>query len=205
MTGGSFHADMIKAGCKYYFNQITRMLIPGVLFMTIAASCNNDPEEIRALTGKGNKQEDRAEDVMLIYSKDGRIKTRMYAHEFVRNESARPAYIDMNKNLKAEFYDDSGKIDNILTADSSRYYIAQGNVIVWDSVQIVSKKGEQLNTSELIWNESIQKFFTEKPVRITTPSEVLNGNGLEANSDFSWYQITKPKGTVQVNKGEVPK
>jgi hypothetical protein len=71
-------------------------------------------------------------------------------------------------------------------------------------VHIITKKGEQLNTEELIWSAAIQKFFTEKPVRITTENEILFGNGMEANSDFSWYQITHPKGTVQVNKGEVP-
>jgi len=179
------------------------MLLPGILFFTIAA-CKNDPDQIRALTGQGNKQEDRAEDVTVIYSKEGKLKMRLFAHQFVRNEYAKPPYIDMNRNLKVEFYNDSGAVENILTADSSRYYIAQGNVLVWDSVQIVSKKGERLNTSELIWNESIQKFFTEKPVTITTPTEVLYGNGMEANSDFTWYQITNPKGTVQVNKGEVP-
>jgi LPS export ABC transporter protein LptC len=203
MTGGSFPANMINNGRKYHFNTITRMLLPGILFFTIAA-CKNDPDQIRALTGQGNKQEDRAEDVTVIYSKEGKLKMRLFAHQFVRNEYAKPPYIDMNRNLKVEFYNDSGAVENILTADSSRYYIAQGNVLVWDSVQIVSKKGERLNTSELIWNESIQKFFTEKPVTITTPTEVLYGNGMEANSDFTWYQITNPKGTVQVNKGEVP-
>jgi LPS export ABC transporter protein LptC len=110
----------------------------------------------------------------------------------------------MNRNIKAIFYDDSGNIANTLTADSSRYYTTQGNVIVWDSVHIVSRKGEQLNTDELIWNQSIQKFFTEKPVRITTPTEILYGNGMEANSDFTTYKIINPTGTVQVNKGEVP-
>ena len=129
---------------------------------------------------------------------------RVSARDFVRNEGAKPPYIDMNNHLKAEFFDDSGQVDNVLTADSCRYYEAQGNVLVWDSVHIVSRNGKQLNTDELIWNQSIQKFFTEKPVRITTPTEVLYGDGMEANSDFSWYQITKPKGTVKVKKAEMP-
>jgi LPS export ABC transporter protein LptC len=182
---------------------MTRGLLPGVLLCT-AIACNNDPKQIRALTGKGNQQEDRAKDVTVIYSEQGKIKVKLFAKEFVRNETAKPAYIDMNRNIKAIFYDDSGNIANTLTADSSRYYTTQGNVIVWDSVHIVSRKGEQLNTDELIWNQSIQKFFTEKPVRITTPTEILYGNGMEANSDFTTYKIINPTGTVQVNKGEVP-
>lgn len=181
----------------------TRIFIPGVLFCSIL-SCKNDPEEVRALTGQGNKQGDHAEDVTVIYSKNGKINMRVFAHDFVRNENKRRPYIDMNNNLKVEFYNDSGAVEDVLTADSSRYYEAQGDMIIWDSVKIITKKGEQLNTDELIWSASIQKFFTEKPVRITTATEILYGNGMEANSDFSWYQITHPKGTVQVNKGEVP-
>jgi len=92
----------------------------------------------------------------------------------------------------------------VLTADSSRYYEQQGNILVWGHVLIKSRRGEELSTEELIWNQSIEKFFTEKPVKITTPNEVLYGNGMEANRDFSWYRITNTKGTVQVKKGELP-
>ncbi len=30
------------------------------------------------------------------------------------------------------------------------------------------------------------------------------GDGLEANQDFTWYEITNIKGVMQVNKGDVP-
>jgi LPS export ABC transporter protein LptC len=196
---------MINGGSKYDYlkKTFTRMLFPGVLFLM--AACNNDPEQIKALTSIRSRQEDKAEGVTVIYSKEGKIRMRLFADEFVRNANARPPYIDLNSHLKAEFYNDSGEVESVLTADSSRYYETEGNILVWDSVQIVRKKGEQLNTDELIWNNSIEKFFTEKPVRITTPNEVLYGNGMEANRDFTWYQILKPTGTVAVNKGEMPK
>ena len=103
-----------------------------------------------------------------------------------------------------QFFNDSGELEHVLTADSCRYYELQGNILVWGNVQIVSTKGEQLNTEELIWNQSIQKFFTEKPVKITTGTEVLYGRGMEANQDFTWYQILNPTGSVQVKKGEMP-
>ena len=171
----------------------------------VLAACKNDPAEIRALTGHTNMQEDRARGVTFLYSQDGNVKMRIFANVFVRNNNAKRPYIDMNNGLKMEFFDDSGNVSDVLTADSSRYYEVQRDFIVWDSVQIVSKKGERLNTDELIWNESAQKFFTEKPVVITTNNEVLYGNGMEANRDFTWYRILKPRGSVQVDKGEVPK
>jgi LPS export ABC transporter protein LptC len=183
-------------------------LFPGLLLSVVCLfllpSCHNDPDDIRALMGGGGRQTDKADTVTVIYSKDGHIKVKLYGREFFRNESAKPAYIDMNRDIKAIFYDDSGHQDQVLTADSARYYTGQGNALVWDSVHVATRKGEQLNTDELVWNESVQQFFTEKPVKITTPTEVLYGKGLESNSDFSNYKILSPTGTVQVNKGEVP-
>ncbi|MES2702556.1 MAG: LPS export ABC transporter periplasmic protein LptC [Bacteroidota bacterium] len=195
---------MRKGIYRHSIHKITRIVFPGILFVSVHA-CKNDPAEIRALTSKTFIQEDRATDVTAIYSQDGKVSMRLFAHDFVRNEHAKRPYIDMNRGLRVEFYNDSGEVANVLTADSSRYYEAQGDIIVWDSVQIVSKKGEKLNTEELIWNEKMQKFFTEKAVKITTPNDILYGDGMEANRDFTWYKITYPKGMVKVNKAELPK
>ena len=194
---------MINRFNRQIFNAITRILIPGVLFLTLFA-CKNDPKQIQLLTGKGGFHEDRAEDITGIYSKNGKVKARLFAHEYIKNEAAKPPYTDLNTGIKVEFYNDSGTVQNILTADSCRVYDAEGNVLMWGNVQIVTLKGEQLNTEELVWNNNAQKIFTERPVKITTSGEVLYGNGLEANQDFSWYQITNPKGSVQVQKGELP-
>ena len=130
---------------------------------------------------------------------------RIVARDFVRNSSARRPYVDINNGLRMEFFDSTGNITDVLTADSSRYYETQRDFIVWDSVHIVSAKGEELRTEELVWNESAEKFFTEKDVQITTANEILYGTGMEANRDFTWYRILNPKGSVQVDKSEVPR
>jgi LPS export ABC transporter protein LptC len=72
------------------------------------------------------------------------------------------------------------------------------NVIIRDSIVIINQKGEQLKTEELVWNEQLRKFFTNKPVQIKTASQMIYGNGLEANEDFSYYQITQIKGIVNL-------
>lgn len=167
-------------------------------------ACKNDPKEIDALVGKQAIQEDRAEDVTIIYSEHGKSRIRMFATEFIRNEIAKPPFVDMRKGLKVEFFDDSMNIESTLTAMYARWYEGKGNVLIRDSVVVVNKKGETLRTEELIWNQDVRKFYTEKFVRINTPDQVMYGDGLEANEDFSWYRIKNPKGTVRVNKEEMP-
>jgi LPS export ABC transporter protein LptC len=112
--------------------------------------------------------------------------------------------MDARKGLRIESYDDSTRMQSTLTARYARYYMRQGNILIRDSIQVVTKKGERLSTEELVWNERLKKFYTEKFVRIKTPTQVMYGDGLEANQDFTWYEITNIKGIMQVNKGDVP-
>lgn len=190
---------------KYCLSQITRIVtLPGILFLVLFAACKNDPKEIDALVTKGAQQEDKAEEVTILYSDNGHMKMRLFAKEFVKNDVAKPPYTDMRKGIRVEFYDDSMNVESTLTARYARYYEKQGNILIRDSIVIVNKKGEKLNTEELVWNQSAKKLFTEKFVKITTASQVMYGDGLEANEDFTWYRILNPKGIVSVNKSEMP-
>ncbi|MBS1773892.1 MAG: LPS export ABC transporter periplasmic protein LptC [Bacteroidetes bacterium] len=172
--------------------------------MLLLSSCKNDPNEINALVNKGTMQEDKAFDVTILQSENGHVKVRLYAKEFVRNDLAKPPYVDMKNGLKAEVFNDSLKVESTLTARYARYYEKQGNILIRDSIVVVNKKGERLNTEELVWNQTAKKVYTEKFVKITTSTQVMYGDGLEANEDFTWYRIIHPKGIVRVDKSEVP-
>ena len=195
---------MIKP-ITYRIKHFTRNILPGILLCTIFIfSCKNDPKEINALVTKGTAQEDKAYDVTILQSENGSVKVRLFAKEFIRNDVAKPPYIDMKKGLKAEVFNDSMVVESTLTAKYARFYEKQGNILIRDNIVVINKKGEKLETEELVWNQGAKKVFTEKFVKITTPSQVMYGDGLEANEDFTWYRILNPKGIVQVNKGELP-
>jgi LPS export ABC transporter protein LptC len=195
---------MINLPFTFSIKILFRAYILSPLLLILLCGCNNDPQQIKALTDKNAMQEDKATDVVFVYSEQGKAKARLFAHTFIRNESAKPPFTDMKEGLKVEFYDDSLHITSTLTAGYARYYEKQQNILIRNNIVIVNKKGEQLNTEELVWNQNIKKFYTEKFVKITTQSQVLFGDGLEANEDFTWYKIKNLKGTVQVNKTDVP-
>lgn len=161
-------------------------------------------KEIDELSGKSKQLEDRGLDVTVLYSDEGKIKVRLFTHEMIRNESADPAYTDMKNGLKVEFFDDSAIVRNTVTARTARWYEQQNNILLRDSVVVLNDKGERLETSELIWNQMAKEFFTEKDVRISTPTKSIYGKGMKANQDFSVWEIKHPIGTIRVNKNEVP-
>ena len=71
---------------------------------------------------------------------------------------------------------------------------------VMDDVVVINRNGEKLNTEHLIWDADSKKIYTDEFVKITTKEEIIFGDGLEANEDFTKYKILNIKGTVTVDQ-----
>lgn len=167
------------------------------------SSCKNDIQKIHQTIDKSALNTERADSVTIFYSKEGHTKAQLFAKTFNHVQDAKPAYIEMKNGLRVLFYDDSLNTQSTLHAKYGRYFEVSGNVLVRDSVVVYNIKKEQLKTEELIWNEKIQKFYTDKFVTITTPTQIIYGDGLESNQNFSDYTILKVKGVFGVNKSTI--
>lgn len=95
-----------------------------------------------------------------------------------------------------EWYNSRGQVTSYFTANyvyftkADNIYRAEGNVIVKSKA-----KNDELNTEELFWDQSKEKFYTDKFVTIKSEDEVHTGEGMESNQDFTEYRILKPSGT----------
>lgn len=174
-----------------------------VCFMLLLSSCENDLSKLPSNTPK-DLESDRATDVTFIYSEQGKTMAELHTREFIGNESAKPPYIDFLKGVKMNMFDDSMKVETVVTARSARYYTQAGNIIARDSVLVHNRKGETLQTEELIWNQKLQRFYTDKFVKMTVDGQVSWGYGLEATQDFSYVRIRNQRGNVPVNEADIP-
>jgi LPS export ABC transporter protein LptC len=190
MTKRNLHNTIIK--------ETSFKIIKLVSFCMLSMYCTNNKDHIKQIKDYESLQEDRASDVTILYSEKALVKANLFASEFVRNENARPPFTELRKKVRVFFYDDQKKIKSTLYAKYARMYEHNKNVIIRDSIVVINQKGEQLKTEELVWNEQLRKFFTNKPVQIKTAAQMIYGNGLEANEDFSYYQITQIKGIVNL-------
>lgn len=95
-----------------------------------------------------------------------------------------------------EWYNSRGQVTSHFSANyvyftkADNIYRAEGNVVVKSIA-----KNDELNTEELFWDQSKEKFYTEKFVTIKSEDEVHTGEGMESNQDFTEYRILKPSGT----------
>jgi hypothetical protein len=67
-----------------------------------------------------------------------------------------------------------------------------------NDVVVINKKGEKLNTEELIWDEQREQIYSNAFVKITTDDEIIMGNGLESNQTFTDYTVKHITGSIKV-------
>ncbi|HLU17214.1 MAG TPA: LPS export ABC transporter periplasmic protein LptC [Edaphocola sp.] len=180
-------------------------LLPLLAWAYLCSSCAEDKVGESELQVKAEALKiDKADSVTLIISKDGHTKVRLRTLEFVQNDNAQPPYLDMNQGLFVEFFDDSLKVESTLRANKARFYPASNNILVKDSVVVVNAEGDTLKTQELVWNNKLQKFFSNDSVEIIRNGSSSFGASLEANKDLTWIRIYQQRGIVPVEGDQLP-
>lgn len=161
-------------------------------------------EDINKITSKGIGVE-TAKGVTIIYTIGAQTKSRITAPLMFIHETIAP-YVEFTKTIHADFFDDSLHIESIMDAHYAKYMETESKVFLKDSVVVMNKKGDTLYCNELYWdrNRVGHEFYTDKPVRIRTPTEILDGDGLDAPQDFHNWHLINGRGIVRVSSSEFP-
>ncbi len=170
------------------------MLIGALLF----TSCENDIELINLVGSPQTMPTESGMNVETIYSDSAKVKVKLISPQMDRYNDKEPR-LEMPKGVHILFYDEQMKVKSELTADYAVRYEADKRMEAKGNVVVLNERGEKLNTEHLIWDQVSGKIRTEKFVKITTAEEVIYGDGLESNQDFTKYKILKPKGTISIH------
>ncbi len=190
MTSNNFHKSLLKAA-----------LISGCFFI---AGCENSLEDIEKITSKRIGVEE-SKGVDIVYSLGEKTKARLSAPYMIRHQDTVP-YIEFTKTLHTDFYDDSLRIESKMDAHYGKYMETESKVYLRDSVVVFNVKGDTLYCNELYWDRSKpgHEFYTDKPVRIRTASQIIDGDGLDAPQDFKSWHIINGRGLVRISSTEFP-
>jgi len=192
---------------KYYLhlqkkiscNLFTTAIICGMMFLV---SCVNDIEEVNNATKLAEPGVERGKNIELFYSEYGNVKVRITAATVTRFLTDNP-YTEFNDGLKVDFYNDSLRVTSHLTANYGIRYENEMKTIMRNDVQVVNENNEHLSTEELIWDEKNHIIYSDKFVKITTPDQVIYGEGMEADEQLTTYKIKKPQGTIRTEMDEL--
>ena len=183
------------------------IILPFCLFLL--SSCENDIAVVNTITAESEKNLPIISDknVQTLYSDSARVRAKLTA-AVLNQYAGKKAYRELPKGMEIVFYVEKGNEQTKLTADYGigfdngngvEHMEAKRNVVV------INQKGDTLHTEHLIWNAVTQKIYTNEFVKINTKDEIIWGDGLTANQDFSEYTIKNVKGEVGVKDEEIDK
>lgn len=170
-------------------------IISIALAVAMLMSCKNDIEVISSLTNIDNLPSQTIVNLETLYTDSAKIQLRVKSKLVKSFNQAENPYLEFPEGLEVFFYDKNEKIESQLSARYAIYHEADELWEAKDSVVVINANDEILNTEQLFWDENKKLIYTDKFVSITTANEIIYGDGIEANENFTNWKIMKPRGT----------
>lgn len=128
-----------------------------------------------------------------------------YMARYTREDSTytllRPGHEDASGRVTVHLFDDRGDSSAVLRADRIVYFQDEGRFVARGDVEVISQDEDRLETETLEWVESEKRVSTPGFVRITTPTEQVQGYQLEAEEDLDTYRLAEITGRFEVEDG----
>jgi len=162
-------------------------------------ACENNFEKVKVIARDNLAQAQTAHNVEIFYSTAGKVQARVLAPVVEHRESTSPVTL-MPAGVTAYFLDSLGNLKSTLRANHAKRFEKERVMEGTGNVVVTNVDGDTLRTERLVWEETKDRLYSDKAVRITTKTEVLVGDGLESNQTFTRYRILKPRGIFSVKK-----
>lgn len=165
-----------------------------VVLVGLVACSRNEEQIVVAEPYKGAMM--TANQIKTIYSDSGQTKMILKAPvQLLLQNNDR----EFPEGVYVEFFDEKKDPKAIMTSNYAIFdkdknlYKISGKVVIDNK-----REGKKMSTEELFWSPATKKIYTDKFLMIETANEVIKGEGMDANQDFSIYTIRKPIGIVSV-------
>jgi len=173
-------------------------LIFGLLSFCFAA-CENDLSKVKEIELKQKEEVEITKGAEIIYSDSAKVKAKLTTPILYNHKTANP-YYEMPKGIEVIFYDENLKQTSKVT---SEYAIRKENEKVVElkkNVVATNAEGKTFKSEELIWDENLKRFYSNRVVTITTDKATISGTSFWATEDFSYYEIKQGAGPIQFDQ-----
>jgi len=180
-------------------NQFFQALIRLLLLSGIFIACENDLAEVQKFIVEDQVAVEVGEGVEVIYSDSGRVEMKVIAPVLHKHLDRNNPKRTFPKGLEVYFIGKDQQTESYLTGKQAVEFENTHQTIIRDSVVLVSKNGDRLETDHLVWDQKTGKIYTEQLVHMTTLDKEIWGYGFEADREFKNWSIKAVKGELKVD------
>jgi LPS export ABC transporter protein LptC len=162
-------------------------------------ACKNDLDQLARVDMDATAPDRVTTGAEYFYSDSGIVRNRLRAgkvEEYMTEERQKTV---MSDGVELVFFNPDGGQGSVLTARQGLIKPRKNRMEVRDHVVFTNVRGERLETEHLVWSQDSDRVWTDQPVKIIRAEDILYGQGLDANEDFSRYTIRRLTGTLYVD------
>lgn len=179
-------------------NAATAIMVVVVLFG--AASCSKEEtEKLEAVKDRKVLPGFAATKITTVISDSGITRYRIYTDQWDIYDRAAEPYWNFPKGLHFERFNQTLAIDANFKSKTAKYYEYKK---LWEfrgDVKAVNIKGEMFETELLYWDQSQERIYSDKSIRVTQATRVIKAVGFDSDQSLTKYRFTNVEGIFAVD------
>jgi LPS export ABC transporter protein LptC len=172
--------------------------------LVLLSACSRTEEEkarLKQFEESGPMRE--AFNVRFLFSEQAILQAELTAPHAVETTEDEQDVRLFDRGLNLLFYTPEGERKSELIADNGKFRNQFKEAEVWGNVVMVNEKGDKMETEKLFWDKVEDRLYTPEFVKIRTESEIIFGDSMIANTDFTEYRIFNIRGAISLKDEEM--
>ena len=174
-------------------------IIGGFALICVLLACENDLAEVQRFIDADEIAIEVGEEVEVIYSDSGKVQMKIIAPVLHRHLDKKEPKREFPEGLEVYFIGKDQQIESQLIGKYAMELENKQLTTIRDSVVLINKNGERLETDHLVWDQKSGKIYTEQLVKMKTIDKKIWGYGFEADREFKRWSIKAVKGELKVD------
>ena len=169
----------------------------GLIF--VFSSCSKRLDKIQYSNQSNFTPTSVAQNINTKYTDSGRLTTVLLSPKMVNFSNQEFPYYEFPDGINLTLYDRSNKSSTV----KSKHAIIYNETDLIDlrgDVVLITSKNDTLFTDQLYYDQKKEWLFTDLPVKFRTKNYLTNGNGFDANQDFTNAQVLEVTGRIYIEE-----
>jgi len=134
-----------------------------------------------------------------VFTDSGKVQLIMSSPVMETWDNLGNSYTEFRRGMKIEFFDGQKEPVADVVAKYAKYVDKEKLWELNDSVVVVNKSGDKLETEQLFWDQEKELIFTERFVKITNENQTVMGTGFESDPKLTRRRIKNVTATIYLD------
>jgi LPS export ABC transporter protein LptC len=137
-----------------------------------------------------------------VFTDSGQVQLILSSPFMEQYDNKDLPYTEFKWGIKVDFFDKKEKHAGSVTSKYAKYTKTNNLWELRDSVVVLNDKNDKLETELLFWNQTSDKIYTDRFVKITNTDQIIQGFGFESDSHLQHRKIKKVSATIYLPNEE---